>query len=311
MSRLTKIVLGAGAFLVMSGGLLALTGWATGADTEALEYNFFRSGSNVEHAVPDLPVDEVVPDGQGYLEDLDVGTFHKLDLDIAFGDVTVMEGDAYGVSLNWNGNQYWMHYELEGDTLKVRSSGSKNLSLDTNEAWVYIYLPAGAELEELDISTKMGELILYDTNVQEADITSSLGDVSLYDMTAGDLDVECSLGDIWMDNVTADTLKVTDSMGEINGTDVNVTQSLKAEDTMGNISFYGDLRGELDIEASMGNVSVTLKEDIGQYGYDLKVNMGEITVDAESFHKSASRTGGPHSLEIEDHMGDIGVYFNG
>ena len=44
MNKLNRVLLGAGAFLVMSGGLLALTGWATGADTEAMrEVSFFGS----------------------------------------------------------------------------------------------------------------------------------------------------------------------------------------------------------------------------------------------------------------------------
>ena len=78
---------------------------------------------------------------------------------------------------------------------------------------------------------------------------------------------------------------------------------------MGDIDLRGDLCGETDIEASMGGIILVLSQEEASYSYELDVSMGQLTVNDQTMPKRASRTGGPHHLEIENHMGDICVTF--
>lgn len=45
------------------------------------------------------------------------------------------------------------------------------------------------------------------------------------------------------------------------------------------------------------------------YRYELNVDMGEICVNGETYRSEASRSGGRHSLNVENSMGDISVTF--
>ncbi len=306
MNRITKIVFGAGAFLCMSGGLLALTGWAAGADTQAMRdvgvfpHSYSVSGSSGESA----------PDGgAGYLEDMDLEPFTKLDVDLSLGDVTVMTGDSYGVILDWSGRNYSLSCEPDGDTLHVRSSQSVNLNLAGHSASVTVYLPEHAELEEADVHTSLGDAYLDNVRARQMKAASDLGDVSLYHTSAGELDVTCSMGNIWLDGVTAGDAELTNSMGDISAEGLSVERSLDVEASMGDIDLQGDLRGETDIEASMGNVALRLSQEEQSYSYELDVSMGQLTVNGQAMPKPASRTGGPHRLEVENHMGDIELTF--
>ncbi len=133
MNMPAKVCLGAGAFLVMSGGLLAITGFAMGAQTH-LDLDWGRAHKS------ETPVDTGAPHVE---EGTALPAFSRLDVDVSIGDVTVEYGGDYGISLtSWGGIQ--LEYELDGDTLKVRSgSGAWELSDWEHEVAAVITLPEG------------------------------------------------------------------------------------------------------------------------------------------------------------------------
>ena len=150
MNMPAKVCLGAGAFLVMSGGLLAITGFAMGAQTH-LDLDWGRAHKS------ETPVDTGAPHVE---EGTALPAFSRLDVDVSIGDVTVEYGGDYGISLtSWGGIQ--LEYELDGDTLKVRSgSGAWELSDWEHEVAAVITLPEGVALESADIRTALGDVTL-------------------------------------------------------------------------------------------------------------------------------------------------------
>ena len=95
MNMPAKVCLGAGAFLVMSGGLLAITGFAMGAQTH-LDLDWGRAHKS------ETPVDTGAPHVE---EGTALPAFSRLDVDVSIGDVTVEYGGEYGISLTgwgWN-----------------------------------------------------------------------------------------------------------------------------------------------------------------------------------------------------------------
>ena len=150
MNMPAKVCLGAGAFLVMSGGLLAITGFAMGAQTH-LDLDWGRAHKS------ETPVDTGAPHVE---EGTALPAFSRLDVDVSIGDVTVEYGGEYGISLTgWGGIQ--LEYELDGDTLKVRSgAGDWELSDWEHEVAAVITLPEGVALESADIRTALGDVTL-------------------------------------------------------------------------------------------------------------------------------------------------------
>ena len=152
MNRLTKGLLGVGALLLLSGGLLALSGWTMGGQTELdLSWN--------GHGVRIGPLGIVSRDSAAQTEtaardgreELHLQAFRRVDVDVDLGDVTVTQGGDYGVSLNWKGKHYALEYELDGDTLRVRSSAQGGrFGLDGYGGTVTVYVPQHLRLEQLE-----------------------------------------------------------------------------------------------------------------------------------------------------------------
>lgn len=309
MSRVTKIVLGAGAFLVMSGGLLALTGWATGANTHAMGGVHFGSSGTAGVSVPERAPDPAAD--RGVRENTNLGPFSKVDVDIDLGEVIITPGETYGVSLDWSGDGYWLTYEMDGDTLKVRSNGGFRLEMPERTATAYVYVPQDAALEKVDAHTALGDIDLSGVTVREAELSDDLGNISGYDFTAGELTVKCSLGDIYLSDVSAGSAELTNHMGNIDAFELTTSRSLVVDADMGSVDLQGDFQGETDVKNSMGNVTLSLAQPESAYAYDLEVDMGELSINGEAFHRNVSGSGSPHSLTAETNMGDLSLWFEG
>ena len=292
MNRLTKGLLGVGALLLLSGGLLALSGWTMGGQTELdLSWN--------GHGVRIGPLGIVSRDSAAQTEtaardgreELHLQAFRRVDVDVDLGDVTVTQGGDYGVSLNWKGKHYALEYELDGDTLRVRSSAQGGrFGLDGYGGTVTVYVPQHLRLEQLEVRSDLGDICLEGIAADTATVTGDLGDLTLGQGRAG-------------------ALELHESMGTIDGAGLTVERSLSVENDMGDVRLEGDLQGELEVADSMGEIELTLSGPVEDYRYELNVDMGEICVNGETYRSEASRSGGRHSLNVENSMGDISVTF--
>ena len=112
-----------------------------------------------------------------------------------------------------------------------------------------------------------------------------------------------------MRQVRAGELELHERMGTIDGAGLTVERSLSVENDMGDVRLEGDLQGELEVADSMGEIELTLSGPVEDYRYELNVDMGEICVNGETYRSEASRSGGRHSLNVENSMGDISVTF--
>lgn len=330
MNKLTKVLLGAGAFLVMSGGLLSLTGWATGADVHAMDWAG-SSRSRVSASTPSTPVPSVylteeASGGSSYRESTDMDPFSKVDIDIDLGDVQVISSNSFGVYLDWKGRNYALDYEVDGDTLKVSSKDVKiqgghtgvNVDLDNGSVAVEVngqsVVDVGWNPDNLGVNLGgyEGTVIVYvpeGASLDELDITNDLGNIEVYGLSVDKLNIKCSLGDLHVESVTARTAGITSNMGDINCYSFTVTEQLDLENDMGGVDLYGDLRGEADVEVSMGDLSLCLSQPEERYSYTIETDMGEVTVNGASHRSRSSRTGGENHLDLENSMGDITVEF--
>ena len=281
MNMPAKVCLGAGAFLVMSGGLLAITGFAMGAQTH-LDLDWGRAHKS------ETPVDTGAPHVE---EGTALPAFSRLDVDVSIGDVTVEYGGDYGISLtSWGGIQ--LEYELDGDTLKVRSgSGAWELSDWEHEVAAVITLPEGVALESADIRT-------------------ALGDVTLTGVTAGTLAAGSEMGSLALYGVEADAALAV-SMGDLTAEGLTTRSSCTVENAMGDVYLDGNFRGNTECTLSMGDLELYTGEPIDDYGLDMHLSMGELTLNGSEQRPVMTSPGGPHSLKVTSDMGDVRVEFGG
>ena len=282
MNMPAKVCLGAGAFLVMSGGLLAITGFAMGAQTH-LDLDWGRAHKS------ETPVDTGAPHVE---EGTALPAFSRLDVDVSIGDVTVEYGGEYGISLTgWGGIQ--LEYELDGDTLKVRSgAGAWELSDWEHEVAAVITLPEGIALESADIRT-------------------ALGDVTLTGVTAGTLAAGSEMGSLALYGVEAADAALAVSMGDLTAEGLTTRSSCTVENAMGDVYLDGNFRGNTECTLSMGDLELYTGEPIDDYGLDMHLSMGELTLNGSEQRPVMTSPGGPHSLKVTSEMGDVRVEFGG
>ena len=121
-----------------------------------------------------------------------------IEVDVDCGDIRLQEGEAFSVSLDWNLSNYVMSYQVEDGVLKVEDESWGNTKTPFNVTCaVLVTIPSGANLDEVDLSTNMGNIEV-DTaiSVKEASFSTELGDVTAKALQATSLEAESDLGDV-------------------------------------------------------------------------------------------------------------------
>ena len=248
MNLPAKVCLGAGAFLAMSGGLLALTGFALGAQTHL---NMpFGGGSAVAAETPMVHVEVAADEGTATESWVQVPAFSRIEVELDMGNVSVMPTGEYDLSFSGE-HAALLDYEMDGDTLRITGTALSAMEFFTSgdEAAVTIGIPEDASLDAVDIHTAMGQVELGGFTANSLTVSTDLGNVSLDSVMASDADITLSMGDL--------DLTTWQSMD---------TYSLDLDVTMGDLYLdgstqYGSVRREggpnqLKIANSMGSADV-------------------------------------------------------
>jgi len=317
MKKMTKALAGLGVFLLVAGLVLSGAGLAMGARTN-LSVDWFGIPINVgvggigyrrvtggtEQIPPEDSVSVVTSER--------LAAFDELEVDVALGDVTVEQGEDYGVELSWNAASVELYYEVKGGTLLIWNKDQVNISLGSGMfASVRVSVPEGVTLDKVSVDTDLGDCRISDLQARELDVEAELGAVSLSNVTADEADLELSLGNLELWDVTAGELEANLSLGDLTGSGLTVSRELKAENDMGSIDLAGDLRGTAELTDNMGGVSLFIQGAEGEYGYDLKTSLGSVRVNGEDQGDKVSRPGGRDTLTVRNSMGDIDVTFEG
>ena len=278
MNLPTKACLGAGAFLVLSGGLLALTGFLMGGDA-SLGWSGQRGAVEGASSTPSAET-------AGAL-----APFAALNVDLARGSVSVVAaGEDYEISVTGRLAEE-VSYELTGDTLTV-TGGGEGLEFFSSgdEALVMVTVPEGAYLESADLNADMGQVEVDGITAAALQVSSGLGNVDLSDVTAGDVSLTLSMGDLTAYGLTT-------------------RKSLSVASDMGDVSLDGTFLGESSVSLSMGDLELTAAQPREGCALDLSTGMGDVYLDGEQQSNPYSRAGDGDAITASNGMGDVSVTF--
>jgi hypothetical protein len=212
---------------------------------------------------------------------------------------------------------------------------------------VKIYYPKSAQLKKVVIKEDASDLSFQELNAESAEFYLDLGKLELDAISADNIKVELGSGDCLMTNIQASNMTVKNNLGETSletgnlktleidaaSGDVTVadvtaesgvfsldlgkfkaeklsTNSLNVDNQSGDIELSGKLLGKTEVDCSMGEVTVLPENTKDQYDYELKTNMGTVTVDGNEVSNSTSVTNGANNhLKVNAEMGDIKVDF--
>lgn len=223
------------------------------------------------------------------------------------GDIRILDVEVGGCTFETryseDGNIYleaenaykFQGYVVDG-TLYVRATnGSLNNWSEISKFRITLYLPEG-----------------YGFDV--ADVSMGAGVMTLAGLEAADLSMDAGAGEISVSGIHADELKASIGAGAISLEDMDVT-CLDVTVGMGRFAADGIVRGDADIECSMGNVELMLDGGKEDFNYELQGSMGNIDLEGESVSGfSQERTidnGADKDMEVNCSMGNITIMFKG
>lgn len=292
MSRLGKVILGGGLFLVLSGLLLAFAGRVMGADT-SLELNYRGQRITVTpHGIVNMYRE---PGDHGEEQTLyvdDLAAFDRLEIDLDLGEVIVQEGDALSLDLTWHGAGYELHYSDENGLLKVWSTDMELLG------------------GHRDYGGSAVLTLPYGTTLAKTDIHAALGSVDLSGFSAKDLTLTADLGDVYLSGMTSERADLRLDLGSLSVGDLTVTDTLDVKNSLGSVDIAGSLNCDIDIDADLGGVVLYTGFPVSDYHYSLQADLGSVEIDGEEQkdgHASGGR--GAHKLDVSADLGSVEVYF--
>lgn len=255
----------AAGILALAGALLIVAAFATGLTNYPVFAGNLRGGFETREVVLEGPITDLEADLSMFSFELRAG-----DTDEAVLRYPVaMDPDLYTFTYEQNGSKLTLKDAWHG-----RSRFGINLGwgemMGRNETKIELTLPAGTVLEQLRADLSMGSVLMEDLEAERTDVDIDMGSMTVNDSDLGVLHARLDMGSFNMRNlVLADGSETVLSMGSADG-------SLT-------------LRGDLNIQASMGSVSLQLL-DTRPISYDVQADMGSIEIGGLELRDSASQT---------------------
>ncbi|MCD7862944.1 MAG: DUF4097 family beta strand repeat-containing protein [Lachnospiraceae bacterium] len=146
------------------------------------------------------------------------------------------------------------------------------------------------------------------------DLELLAGNVALQNLTADALGLKLNAGVVAVDDLAVRELSVDMSAGSVTGEDLTVTEASSLTMSAGSMQFSGDLSGEIAVEVTAGDMSLSLTQPYEMYDCEITCAVGSVTVAGESYSGLTAaetiRHGGENSLSIDCSVGVVTVEFS-
>ena len=234
-----------------------------------------------------------VAEGTALIDGGSVASFESIDVDIALGNIKVVAGDDFTVSVTrseaLSGYEPW--WEVRDGVLKLRAGGGSQMtesniwndlkSMFDGGQWavdVTITVPEGAALDNINVEAGLGDVLLYGVNAHSITVETGMGDVECYNpWNTRKLDLSTGLG--------------------------NVNLGMEQAPAGLNIS----------LKSGKGNVEASLCGMEEDYSYELESSLGAVTVDGSYRGGKAERSSDSlmnYKLSAASGAGDVNVCFS-
>ena len=231
------------------------------------------------------------PGAMGYylLDGGSIGTFHSIDADISLGNIEVVAGDDFTLSVDRSEALlgYEPDLEIRDGVLRLRDGSSPRVDVDSWDDLknlfgvspgamdVTITVPAGIILDSISVKTGLGDVLLWGLNAVTVTAETGMGDITCYEVR----------------NVRK--LELTTGMGDVNLGMGEACDGLN-----------------VGLKTGMGDIEATLCGTGKDYYYELDSGMGDVTVNGSYRGSSAKQKDNlPYMLAASSGMGDVDVWF--
>jgi hypothetical protein len=326
MGRITKAIVITATAMIAAGMILAVVGLAFGG-LNSINFGSrgFRIGFEDEYG------------GFGARRNASHGFYERftdIDVDVDAYFIELREDDVYSAGIRNDYARKTPVLDVKDGVLSVRETRSRENGANRLFHMNWLWTLLNGHDDEGDIPTIR---ITYpkDARLSDVNIEAAAGKVEIDGLEAASLSVDCSAGSLEIDETDVRDLSVTMSAGECRIEDVRAEiavfdmnagsfsakgfdcGALTGDFHMGDADVRGRLRGDVDISADMGNVSLETDLPKSDYIIDVNVSLGAVTVDGRNvsgFNAGIGQgSGRPDSanykLRVSAGMGNVEIDF--
>lgn len=206
----------------------------------------------------------------------------ELDLDIATGEIKILKAPKEQQEITVETQKIskslkFKCYEEEGVLNITTNKKVWNWIYARNhaqDAKIYIYIPEGYKLEEVEMNLSAGSIYIEDIHTEDLDIDVDAGEVQVESFLTNDLTMNCD---------------------------------------MGLIEALGKTLGDADLESGVGEINFTAIGNETDYNYDLNCDIGSIVCGEREFTEIGSEyqieNQSDKTMSIECGIGKVNVQF--
>lgn len=271
MRRSTKTLGILAVCLIGFGVVLAMLGLVFGAKTSIIYtngnwqlsddgFNLSFAGFNLGNRVQISQYERV---DTGFVR---LDQFEKLDLSLRAVELKIVEGNGYGIALDYRSPEPIKYSVHNGKLTMTQKDYSllKVANTNQNEGSVIIYVPKDTVLKDVKVTCGMGDFEIADRIIDKMSINVGMGAVELKGITINDLTIEGGMGSIEAKDLTSFNTVVKVGMGSVD--------------------LEGDLDGDVRVDGGMGSVNLTTKKSLNSYNYVIDKGLGVISINNEEYN---------------------------
>lgn len=145
--------------------------------------------------------------------------FNKIYLDGDATDIKIIKGSSYGYSID-NGRSSRAAVEVVDGCLRMKQSVRSHiigLGFGVKGSKIVISVPADVVLEDIDMTSDVGNISISDCSAAKMNITTNVGNVNIKDVTVDVLEVTSDVGNIDVEVADLDIydISLSTDVGEI------------------------------------------------------------------------------------------------
>lgn len=236
-----------------------------------------------------------------------------IDIDLGGANLTIKQSEDEYIWIVNHSKKGNVKYTLKGGEFKLYYGQSvKHWNDITKNGDICLYLPAGMNLNTIDLEMGAGNLDTISLTANEIDMEIGAGNFVIEKIQGSDLYICVGAGNAEIGEITAGTVSIEAGAGEIIIDNISARE-LQAEAGAGNIQVVGSVDGNIDIECGMGNVELLLKGEAESYNYQIESALGNLSIDGSEYggiiNERNINNGSSRVIDIECATGNIDISF--
>lgn len=264
----------------------------------------------------------------------------NIDISIPYGDVKIIEGEKFTLSVKDSIKNSFTKTEVDGNTLEIKQTNPEFSGFFGNSLFFHgingaklpkitITIPKNFESDSFKFESGIGTSDISDIIADDFNIDLGTGDTSFSNIkVSGNSKISSGVGHLEINDLSADSLTLSSGVGEITGNnlsaqDTNIStgtgsirltdcdfNDLDLDNGVGEFDLKGKITGDTDIDGGVGQIKINIDGNAEDYFFKSDTGVGGIRLNGKKMGEETGNDNAPNKMDISGGVGEIDIYTN-